>query len=326
MKIPKILPTAALLITIVQPAAAETKPKTTGAKIAAMTSFKVPRPVITETMIDAKHFTVKTIAASSVPDTPGYDVILIPGLASPREVWDETAAQLDGQYRLHIVQIRGFGDDAGINVNGPILEPFVTELAGYIDREIIKNGRGKPAIVGHSMGGLSAAMIAARYPDYPSKILIVDSLPFIGLLFGPNMTVEKIEPQAAAAREWGMAAGKQPANESMLQTQSATPEGRAQVAKWSGTADYRTTMHAFYDVMTTDIRPELAKIKVPATMLYPHDKAVGPVEKVNALYTNAYQGLAGINLILIDNSRHFIMLDQPQLFAEAIDAFLTTQP
>ena len=71
----------------------------------------------------------------------GPDVVLIPGLSTSRSVWDGTVKALDGKYRLHLVQIRGFGDDAGVNSEGPVLEPFVAELADYIDDEITNKGR-----------------------------------------------------------------------------------------------------------------------------------------------------------------------------------------
>lgn len=250
------------------------------------------------------------------------DVILIPGLSSPRAVWDSTVDALAGCYRIHTVQLRGFGDDAAINATGPVLDAFVKELSDYIDDEIVDLGRGKPAIIGHSMGGLSAAMIAARHPLLVDRILIEDSLPFIGLLFSPYATVATVEPQALKMRNSGLAAGKQPANEWTLQTMSATEQGRAQVAKWSDTADYRVTMQVFYDVMTTDIRPELPLIAAPVTVLYPYDSVVGPVEQVDALYTNAYRGVGQLTMKRIDGSRHFIMLDQPAKFAEAVSAFL----
>src|SRR3546814_9760714 len=37
----------------------------------------------------------------------GPDVVLIPGLSSPRAVWDQTAEKLKGRYRLHLMQVRG---------------------------------------------------------------------------------------------------------------------------------------------------------------------------------------------------------------------------
>ncbi len=251
------------------------------------------------------------------------DVILIPGLSSPRAVWEPTVAALAGCYRIHSVQIRGFGDDAGINATGPVLDAFVRELADYIDDEITGKGRGKPAIIGHSMGGLSAAMIAARHPLLVDRVLIQDSLPFIGLLLSPYATVDAVKPQATAMRDRALAAGKQPSSEATLQTMSATPQGRALVAKWSDSADHRVSMQVFYDVLTTDIRPELSKIKASVTLLYPYDSVVGSEEMVTALYTDAYKGLNGLTMKRIDNSRHFIMLDQPDKFADAVTAFLT---
>ena len=251
------------------------------------------------------------------------DVILIPGLSSPRAVWEPTVAALAGCYRIHSIQIRGFGDDAGINATGPVLDAFITELADYIDDEIVGKGRGRPAIIGHSMGGLSAAMIAARYPLLVDRILIQDSLPFIGLLYSPYATVDAVRPQAAKMRDAGLAAGKQPATEDVLQRMSATPDGRAQVAKWSDSADNHVSMQVFYDVLTTDIRPELPAIKASVTVLYPYDTIVGPVEQVDALYTNAYKGVGALTMRRVDNSRHFIMIDQPAVFAEEVAAFLT---
>ena len=251
----------------------------------------------------------------------GPDVILIPGLASPRRVWDRTAEQLKGRYRLHLVQIRGFGDDAAANASGPVLEPFVDDLAGYIR----DSGLEKPAVIGHSMGGLTAAMIAARYPGLLGRVLIEDSLPFIGLIFSPLATIDAVRPQADALLKAALAAGPQSQNpdDPMLATMSATPDGRKQVMQWSAQADYRVTAQLFHDVLLTDIRPELGRIQTPVTVLYPHDTVVGPVAYVDSLYAGAYAGLDGVTLKRIDGSRHFIKLDQPERFAEVVDAFLT---
>ncbi len=63
----------------------------------------------------------------------GPDVILIPGLASSREVYAAEAKLLNSTYRLHRIQIAGFaGAPAGPNATGPLLKPIVEELHQYI--------------------------------------------------------------------------------------------------------------------------------------------------------------------------------------------------
>ena len=115
---------------------------------------------------EGKRITVLVEGAND-PDTP--DVVLIPGLSSPRAVWDATAERLKARYRLHRVQIRGFGDDAGINAEGPVLEPMMQEVADYIDDCITDAGRPAPAVIGHSMGGLTGLMVAAGLKSSPMK-------------------------------------------------------------------------------------------------------------------------------------------------------------
>ncbi len=237
-------------------------------------------------------------------------------------VWDNTVTELAGCYRIHTIQIRGFGDDAGINATGPVLEGFTNELADYIDDEITYKGRTKPVIIGHSMGGLSALMVSARHPNLVNKVIVVDSLPFIGLLYSPAATLETVKHQAIIMRDNNLALGKQPIDKDMLEIISATPAGRAVITKWWDSADNRVTMQLYYDLMTTDIRPELSSITAPFTLIYPYDTVLGSSETITSLYTAAYNGPSGMQIKRIDNSRHFIMLDQPEKFAAAIAEFL----
>ena len=126
------------------------------------------------------RFTVQDQGSVNKPD-----VILIPGLASSRAVWDVEAKFLAPNYRLHLVQIDGFaGAPAGANAAGPILPGVVEELHQYIVA-----GKLHPVVIGHSLGGLITLMLAAAHPEDVKKIVIVDSLPFYGLVFDPNATV-----------------------------------------------------------------------------------------------------------------------------------------
>jgi pimeloyl-ACP methyl ester carboxylesterase len=81
---------------------------------------------------------------------------------------------------------------------------------------------------------------------------------------------------------------------------------------------------AMFEDLTTDLRPVLATIKTPATLLYPYDaKAVGPdSSKVDAVYSSAYSTMPNLTIHRIDASRHFIMYDQPAAFDAAVQTFL----
>jgi len=252
----------------------------------------------------------------------GPDLVLIPGLSSPRAVWDATAAKLKDDHRLHIVQVRGFGDAAGPNAEGPVLDPMMHDIAAYIGQCITGAGRPAPAIIGHSLGGLTGLMLAAREPGTVGKLMVVDSLPFFGMLFGPTATVAAVEPQAAAMRTMLAARPNAEADERTLQIMSATDAGRAQVRAWTATADAKVAAQLMYDDMTTDLRPEIGAIAAPLTVLYPLDASAMPGDRVDSLYKGAFAAAKDATLKRIDGSRHFIMLDQPEAFARAVDAFL----
>lgn len=260
----------------------------------------------------------------------GPDVVLIPGLATPRDVWTPLRERLSKTHRLHIVQIRGFGDDPKSNADDvaegeTLLGNFIFELADYIDDEITDQGGDAPAIIGHSLGGLSAMMIAARHPHLTSKIMVVDSLPFFGLLFGPTITADAMKPQAEFMRASIASQPKGSVDERGLIVQSISEQGRNQVKAWSKTADPKVMAQLFYEVATTDIRAELPAIKAPITMLYPIDISVMPAARVTALYSNAYANADHMELIPIENSRHFIMLDQKDIFEAQVMSFLNNQ-
>jgi pimeloyl-ACP methyl ester carboxylesterase len=64
-------------------------------------------------------------------------------------------------------------------------------------------------------------------------------------------------------------------------------------------------------------------IKMSVTILYPWDPSTGmPQAAVDALYRKGFAALPKKTLLRIENSFHFIMLDQPNVFAAQVDAFL----
>jgi pimeloyl-ACP methyl ester carboxylesterase len=77
-----------------------------------------------------------------------------------------------------------------------------------------------------------------------------------------------------------------------------------------------------YEDLTTDLRPDMASIAAPITLVYPWN-AVGPTKPAaDALYRKAYATAPHVTLVDIGDAAHFVMLDQPAAFQAALDAFL----
>lgn len=254
----------------------------------------------------------------------GSPVILIPGMSSPRAVWDGVVPALARGHRVYVVQVNGFGGDApGANLAPGILDGVVADLHALIGRERI----GGAAIVGHSMGGLVAMMLASRHPGDAGRLMIVDSLPFIGTLFAPDATVAMIEPRAKAMRDAQVASYGQPANAALAaataERLALKPASRAAVVAWVKAADPRVSGQAMYEDMTTDLRPAMKRIATPITLVYPWS-ASGPTEaQAAALYRAAYADAPRVTVVPIADAAHFAMLDQPAAFQAALKAFLT---
>ncbi len=252
----------------------------------------------------------------------GPDVILIPGFASSREVWRAEAERLKGSHRVHLVQLAGFAGEPWAHGDGAFIEPMLAELARYV-REA---GLERPAVVGHSMGGLTGLMLAQRHPEMVGRVMSVDSLPFFSVLYGPTATVDSARPfadqTAAAIRTMDDAAFR--AGQAQTAATMARDEAtRAAMIDWSIASDRQAMAAAMRDVMTTDLRPGLAAMTTPVWAIYAADADGGaPAGMADGLWAREYANLPGVRLIRVDDSRHFIMADQPARFAELVDQFL----
>jgi pimeloyl-ACP methyl ester carboxylesterase len=264
------------------------------------------------------RFTVVDAGTAGKPD-----VILIPGLASSRSVWDAEAKLLAPNFRLHLIQVNGFaGAPAGVNATGAILPGVVDELHQYIVA-----GKMHPIMVGHSLGGLLTLMLADAHPEDVAKIVMVDALPFYAMVFDPNATVGSIAPQAEAMRNQMLAmpadqfAAMQPM---MVKAMVKDEAGGKTVAASSIATDRTVFVNSMVEDLQTDIRPEMAKIKTPALLIYPFDASAPGVElaKIDGLYKMAYAAMPNVKLVRIDDSRHFIMYDQPAKLDSVLESFL----
>ncbi|MDP3368716.1 MAG: alpha/beta hydrolase [Brevundimonas sp.] len=258
------------------------------------------------------------------PEHPVGDVILIPGLSSSPHVWDELTEQLKGRYRVHRIHVQGFaGAPVEDNASGPVSAPVAEDLARYIAEQ----GLNRPAVIGHSMGGTIGLMLAARHPDSVGRLMVVDMVPFMGAMFGPpGTTAESVAPMADQIH-----AGMTAASDEQYQQQAAasvtgminTEALRARPLQDAARSDRAVSSAAFRELIVTDLRSEIGRITAPTRVLYVKFNDPRMTDEItDSIYQASFAALPGATLTRIDDSAHFIMLDQPARFAAEVNAFL----
>jgi pimeloyl-ACP methyl ester carboxylesterase len=253
----------------------------------------------------------------------GQPMILIPGLSSSGETWDTTVAHYRDGFECHVFTLAGF---AGVQrIPAPMLDHVRDAIASYIKEKKLT----KPVIVGHSLGGFLALAIAAKYPQLPDKLVIVDAYPYMSALYDPNITPEQARASAAAVRQ-SIGAPSQDMYERYVKSGVAT---RMMVTKdsdldriiaWGLTSDKSAVADAMAEMMSTDLRDAIADIRCPALVF---GTWIGMKEYTNRTKTEAnlkaqYAKLAGVEIQIADNARHFVMWDDPDWMFAHMDRFL----
>ncbi|GAB3638382.1 alpha/beta hydrolase [Hymenobacter arcticus] len=278
----------------------------------------LPATAQTTTGSPAAHpaFVVKVVGK-------GRPIILIPGLTCPGAVWDETVARYQGQYQCHVVSLAGFG---GVPAQQPVpahlLQDTRDQLLAYIKAQKLN----RPVVIGHSLGGFLALWMAATAPAALGPLEIVDSLPFLPAATDPTATAETTRPPAEQRRQQ-MSKGR--ASGAMARQMAAgmvTDTARiTQVARWGAASDAATVAQAMYDMYTTDLRADVARIEQPVLVLgtWAGYKQYGATqESVRATFTQQYAQLPQARIELSEAGRHFVMYDDTAWFFGQTDGFL----
>lgn len=259
----------------------------------------------------SEYFTVSVIGE-------GEDVILVPGLASGPDVWTPITEDLKESYRLHLVHVSGFaGAPARGNAeNDNILDDLSADLSAYA------NTLEHPAhLVGHSLGGLVAMKTALEPEANLKSLVVVDVLPFFSVLIDEGATAEKMMPAAAMMKATLIAQSDEVFAKRQAETISSlvkATEYHDMVLSWSLASEREVMGQAMSEVVVTDLRGEIANIDVPVTIIFARDEAIPNMASIEALYETLYAPLQSGTVIGIDEAFHFIMLDQPALFSDAL--------
>lgn len=264
----------------------------------------------------AESFSVEVIGQ-------GRPVLMIPGLMSDSRIWQPTAEALASQYQLHLISVAGFAGQPP--VRGELLPRLQRELLNYIEQKQLQ----KPAIVGHSLGAFVAFALASTAPDKFGTIVAVDGLPYLAPVFSgdASTSVAQATPQAEYLRRLyqNMTPEQMTAFTRQGIARQATSDGQQQlILNMAAASDPATVGQAIYELLTTDLRSEVARIQSKVLLLgtsaaLPDDTSR---DNAKALYQQQLITIKHASLEFNPQARHFIMLDQPDWLIQRIASAL----
>ncbi len=248
----------------------------------------------------------------------GTPVLFLPGFTSPGSVWEETSRSIAGNHTYLFVTYAGFDNVPPVEM--PWYKKIKSELIDFLKAGEHEN----LTIIGHSMGGTLALDIAAEEPDLVSKLVIVDALPCMLDVMMPGVSPDQIQyesPYNKQVLEMSDESFRQTAT-MMVQGMTKRPEMVDTLLTWSLSADRKTYVYGYTDLLKVDLRSALSRIKAKSLILaapFPSS------EIVIATLGKQYAGLGSKTVEVATDSRHFIMFDQPEWLTNHINNFLAVK-
>jgi 3-oxoadipate enol-lactonase len=239
----------------------------------------------------------------------GPPMVLFHSLLSDRASFDAIAPQLATSFRVIVPELPGFGGSQALSGG----------LAAVADRmaEVVREAAaGDHALVlGNGYGGFVALQMAIRHPGIASRLILADC----GAAFSEPGR-EAFRNMAAASKAKGLAAITDVAMRRLFapEFQEAHPDLMRDRREAFLKTDPEVFRAACDALATLDLRPELAKVQVPAlVMVGEQDEATPP-----PMSRELAAGLPDARLKVIPGCAHVPQLQAPEIFLGLIGDFL----
>jgi pimeloyl-ACP methyl ester carboxylesterase len=253
----------------------------------------------------------------------GPPVVLLPGLASGAWTWNGVIPHLAASHTVYSVGLAGFS-------GRPAPTGDVSFARFDSDLSALLSARGivRPALVGHSLGGTLAIAYAEAHPDRIASVVAVDGLP----VFPTAAQMSAAERTAMAGQIATAVRGQTDEQFGAYQRQYMSSIGVTdsalgqQIGTLSGQSDRATVAAWLMADLGADLRPQLAAITVPFTEIagWSSGEPYSEAQKA-AFYRMLLTGASKVNVVTIPGAKHFVMLDQPELFSAALDRALAAR-
>lgn len=242
-------------------------------------------------------------------------LVLAHGFSDDGPCWTSLARALEGEWDVVMIDARGHGrselpedgSETGPNAQADDLAAAIKAL----DLE-------RPCVVGHSMGAITALVLAARYPDLPRAVALEDPPPWWN---APLSTLAYDDSWKANVRAWLTGAKTSPRDEVLARVRAESPNWpEVDLVPWAE-SKVRFNM-AFLDrprPVDIDWAPTLGQVRAPI-LLIASDQAKGGI--VGPDDADRLQRLIPHLVVKrISDAGHSIHRDQSSAFLAAITAF-----
>lgn len=220
--------------------------------------------------------------------------------------WNKVAAELQSSYRIVTYDMRGWGQ-SGATENGYSIAALADEATALLQHLGLK----KYVLIGHSMGGKVAQLVASRNPaELVGLILVAPATPT------PSHLPDEAKQQQVHAYD---------NRDTVIQTiaflTARTPDAETveQIVQDSLSGTPEAKLAWPISAMLEDISPEVSKITVPTLVLAgEHDR----LDSVEQHRREVIARISGARLEIISDSGHLLPIDEPVRTARAIDQFV----
>lgn len=252
---------------------------------------------------------VNTIELDYEDKGTGDALLLLHGLGSTKKDWDAQVPFFSKTHRVITLDLRGHGNSSKPKDNYGV-ELMADDVKQFLDQLNIK----KVTLVGFSMGGAVAFEIATRYPQYLENLVIVNSGPDFNAMgkIGDDLLknrTEFLETKGIEPLAKEISFNMFPENH-QIDLRNAF-EARCK------NNDYNAYYKSFTTLMTWGIGDKIKDITTK-TLVVASDMDYTPIAFKEA-YVNK---LKNVTLAVIKNSRHGVIIDQPEAFNKVLKKFL----
>lgn len=226
--------------------------------------------------------------------------------------WAPVMAALPATYHCVAPDLRGWGDSAAPADDAYALNDMAADIEALIDALGLQN----TVLVGHSMGGKVAQLLASRRPAGLAGVVLVAPAPPVPLAMPP-------EALAAMASAYASHASVSDAIDHMLTATPLTPALREQVIEDSlrGAPGAKQAWPA--RTAREDISAQVTAIDVPVLVI---SGELDRVDRVDTLRAELLPRVPTARLQVLPGIGHLSPLEAPDQVAACIHAFVAALP